>query len=130
VIVRVMGFHKPSAGSARILGFDCHSRSREVKARVGYMPENESFIADMSAVRFLRIMGEISGLPSRAALEKAHEVLFHVGLGEARYRPLGPYSLGSKQMAKLAQAIIHGPQVVILDAPTTGLNPAARPRML
>src|SRR5437762_7127077 len=82
LILTLLGFHKPSAGSARILGFDCHSRSRDVKARVGYMPENEAFIADMSAVRLLRIMGELSGLPPRVALEKAHEVLFHVGLGE------------------------------------------------
>src|SRR2546430_16359238 len=94
------------------------------------MPENDAFIADMSAVRLLRIMGELSGLPPRVALEKAHEVLFHVGLGEARYRPLGTYSLGMKQMAKLAQAIIHGPELVILDEPTNGLDPAARSRML
>src|SRR3989440_598384 len=130
LILTLLGFHKPSAGSARILGLDCHSRSREVKARVGYMPENEALIADMSAVRFLRIMGELSGLPSRVALEKAHEVLFHVGLGEARYRPLGTYSLGMKQMAKLAQAIIHGPELVILDEPTNGLDPQARVRMI
>jgi ABC-2 type transport system ATP-binding protein len=130
LILTLLGFHKPSSGSARILGLDCHTRSREVKARVGYMPENEAFIADMSAVRFLRIMGELSGLPPRVSLEKAHEVLFHVGLGEARYRPLGTYSLGMKQMAKLAQAIMHGPELVILDEPTNGLDPAARARML
>jgi ABC-2 type transport system ATP-binding protein len=75
-------------------------------------------------------MGELSGLPREAALEKAHEVLFHVGLGEARYRTLGTYSLGMKQMAKLAQAIIHGPELVVLDEPTNGLDPAARVRML
>ncbi len=130
LILTLLGFHKASAGSARILGLDCHRQSREVKSRVGYMPENEALIADMSAVRLLRIMGELSGLPSRVALEKAHEVLFHVGLGEARYRPLGTYSLGMKQMAKLAQAIIHGPELVILDEPTNGLDPAARARML
>jgi ABC-2 type transport system ATP-binding protein len=81
-------------------------------------------------VRFLRILGEISGLPPRVALEKAHEVLFHVGLGEARYRKLGTYSVGMKQMAKLAQAIVHAPELVILDEPTNGLDPAARSRML
>jgi ABC-2 type transport system ATP-binding protein len=130
LILTLLGFHKAASGSARILGFDCHSQSREVRSRVGYMPENEAFIAGMTAVRFLRIMGELSGLPSRAALEKAHEVLFHVGLGEARYRALGTYSLGMKQMAKLAQAILHGPELVILDEPTNGLDPAARVRML
>jgi ABC-2 type transport system ATP-binding protein len=84
----------------------------------------------MTAVGFLRLMGELSGLPSRVALEKSHETLFHVGLGEARYRTLGTYSLGMKQMAKLAQAILHGPELVILDEPTNGLDPGARARML
>src|SRR5258708_7819765 len=130
LILTLLGFHKASSGRASILGLDCHARSREVKSRVGYMPENDAFIADMTAVKFLRIMAELSGLPSRVALEKAHEVLFHVGLGEARYRALGTYSLGMKQMAKLAQAIIHGPDLVILDEPTNGLDPAARARML
>ncbi len=130
LILSLLGFHKISGGAARISGLDCQSSSREIKARVGYMPENEAFIADMTAVRFLRIMGELSGLPSRAALEKAHEVLFHVGLGEARYRPIGTYSLGMKQMTKLAQSILHGPEILILDEPTNGLDPAARIRML
>ena len=94
------------------------------------MPENDSFIGDLTAVTFVRLMAEISGLPPEAALEKAHEVLFHVGLGEARYRQVGTYSLGMKQMAKLAQAIVHGPELVILDEPTNGLDPAARRRML
>ncbi len=130
LILTLLGFHKPSAGAARILGLDCHTQSRQVKARVGYMPENEAFVANQTAVNFLRVMGELSGLPPRVALEKAHEVLFHVGLGEARYRNLGTYSLGMKQMAKLAQAILHGPELVILDEPTNGLDPAARARML
>ena len=130
LILTLLGFHKATKGSARVLGFDCHGQSREVKTRVGYMPENDSFIAGMTAVRFLRVMAELSGLPERAALEKAHEVLFHVGLGEARYRKLGTYSLGMKQMAKLAQAVVHGPELVILDEPTNGLDPAARARML
>ncbi len=130
LIQTLLGFHKPSAGAAQILGFDCHRQSLEVKTRIGYMPENDSLIADMTAVAFLRLMGELSGLPAAAALEKAHETLFHVGLGEARYRNVGTYSLGMKQMAKLAQAIIHGPELVILDEPTNGLDPAARQRML
>ena len=130
LIRTLLGFHRPASGSARILGLDCHTQSREVKARVGYMPENDAFLGDVTAVRFLRILGELAGLPPRTALEKAHEVLFHVGLGEARYRTLGTYSLGMKQMAKLAQAILHGPELVILDEPTNGLDPAARVRML
>jgi ABC-2 type transport system ATP-binding protein len=130
LIQTLLGFHLPLAGSAKVLGYDCHRNSRQVRSRIGYMPETESFIANLTAVSFLRLMGEVSGLPREIALEKAHEVLFHVGLGEARYRELGTYSLGMKQMAKLAQAIVHGPELVILDEPTNGLDPAARKRML
>jgi ABC-2 type transport system ATP-binding protein len=130
LIQTLLGFHRPSGGRARVLGLDCMTQSQQVKARLGYMPENDAFIGEMTAVAFLRLMGELSGLPPEPALEKAHEVLFHVGLGEARYRKLGTYSLGMKQMAKLAQAIMHGPELVILDEPTNGLDPAARARML
>ena len=130
LIRTLLGFHKPSAGRARLLGFDCRAEARAVKARVGYMPETDAFVAEQTAVRFTRIMGELSGLPPRVALERAHDTLFHVGLGEARYRPLGTYSVGMKQMAKLAQAIVHSPECVILDEPTNGLDPAARSRML
>jgi ABC-2 type transport system ATP-binding protein len=94
------------------------------------MPESESFVSGLSAVRFVRMMAELSGLPPRAALERAHEALFYVGLGEARYRKLETYSLGMKQLAKLAQAIAHGPELLLLDEPTNGLDPSARQRML
>jgi ABC-2 type transport system ATP-binding protein len=130
LIRTLLGFHCPSSGSARILGHDCRHSTLEAKTRIGYMPENEALIANLTAVAFLRLMGEISGLPPETALEKAHEVLYHVGLGEARYRQLGTYSLGMRQMAKFAQSIVHGPEVLILDEPTNGLDPAARKRML
>jgi ABC-2 type transport system ATP-binding protein len=130
LIMTLLGFLRPSAGRARILGFDCQRRMGEARSRLGYMPENDSFIGEMTAVAFLRQMAELSGVPPDAALEKAHEVLFHVGLGEARYRELRTYSYGMKQMAKLAQAIVHGPELVVLDEPTNGLDPAARRRML
>jgi len=84
----------------------------------------------MSGVRFVRYMAELAGLPPEAALERAHEAFFYVGLGEARYRKLETYSLGMKQLAKLAQAIAHGPEVLLLDEPTNGLDPGARQRML
>jgi ABC-2 type transport system ATP-binding protein len=84
----------------------------------------------MSAVSFVQMMAELSGLPPAAALERAHEALFCVGLAEARYRELGTYSLGMKQLAKLAQAIAHGPKLLILDEPTNGLDPSARQRMI
>ena len=130
LILTLLGFLRPSAGRARILGLDCRRNMGEARSRIGYMPENDSFVGEMTAVTFLRQMAELSGLPPKAALEKAHEVLFHVGLGEARYRELRTYSYGMKQMAKLAQAIVHGPELVVLDEPTNGLDPAARRRML
>jgi ABC-2 type transport system ATP-binding protein len=130
LIQTLLGFVPPSSGTATIFGHDIKSGARQIKTLVGYMPENDSFIANMSAVSFIRMMGELSGLPPAAALERAHEVLFYVGLGEARYRALGTYSLGMKQLAKLAQSIVHGPKLLILDEPTNGLDPPARLRML
>ncbi len=126
----LLGFHRPASGTACVLGRDIVSGGRELRGLIGYMPENDAFIAHMSGVRYVRFMGELSGLPPRAALERAHEALFAVGLGEARYRKLGTYSLGMKQLAKLAQAIVHGPRLLLLDEPTNGLDPAARERML
>ena len=124
----LLGFKKPTAGSARLFGHNIGGSSGE--SLVGYMPERDAFIAGMTGVRFVRMMAELSGLAPRRALERAHEVLFYVGLGEARYRNLETYSLGMKQVAKLAQAIVHGPRLLFLDEPTNGLDPPARARML
>jgi ABC-2 type transport system ATP-binding protein len=126
----LMGFHKPYSGTARVLGHDVRTEARAVRGVLGYMPENDAFIASMSGVRFVRLMAELSGLPSEQALERAHEAFFYVGLGEVRYRALGTYSLGMKQAAKLAQAIVHGPRLLFLDEPTNGLDPPARVRMI
>ena len=95
---------------------------RSIRTLVGYMPENDAFIANLSAVGFVRMMGEISGLPPEAALERAHEVLFYVGLGEARYRPVGTYSLGMKQRLAIGATLIGNPEVVVLDEPTNDLD--------
>jgi ABC-2 type transport system ATP-binding protein len=130
LIQSLLGFVQPSSGQASILGHDIRHHARKVRSMVGYMPESDAFIANMSAVALVRMMGELSGLPAEAALERAHEVLFYVGLGEARYRNVGTYSLGMKQLAKLAQAMVHGPKLVILDEPTNGLDPPARARMI
>ena len=130
LIQTLLGFCPISSGTASILGHDIRREQSQIRTLVGYMPENDAFIANMSAVAFIRMMGELSGLPADAALERAHEVLFYVGLGEARYRMLGTYSLGMKQLAKLAQAIVHGPRLLILDEPTNGLDPPARQRMI
>ena len=130
LIHTLLGFYEPSGGSAQIFGHDISHHAKQIKALVGYMPERDAFIAKMSAVHFVRLMGELSGLPPEAALERAHEALFYVGLGEARYRKLETYSLGMKQLAKLAQAIVHGPKLLFLDEPTNGLDPPARLRMI
>jgi len=130
LINTLLGFYPPTGGTARILGHDIRTDIKSVRSLVGYMPENDSFIGNMSAVSFIRLMGELSGLPAEAALERAHEALFYVGLGESRYRKVGTYSLGMKQLAKLAQAIVHGPKLIILDEPTNGLDPPARQRMV
>ncbi len=130
LIQTLLGFCPVATGTAKIFGQDIRHHLRQIRAQIGYMPENDAFIADMTAVTFIRMMGELSGLPAQAALERAHEVLFYVGLGEARYRKLGTYSLGMKQMAKLAQALVHGPRLLILDEPTNGLDPSARQRMV
>jgi len=126
----LLGFYEPSAGTARIFGKDIKTEAREIRGLMGYMPESDAFIAGMTGVRFVRLMGEVSGLPSERALERAHESMFYVGLGEARYRKVETYSLGMKQLAKLAQALVHGPRLLFLDEPTNGLDPAARERML
>jgi len=130
LIHTLLGFYEPSGGSAHIFGHDIVDHAKQIKSLVGYMPERDAFISKMSAVHFVRLMGELSGLPAEAALERAHEALFYVGLGEARYRKLETYSLGMKQLAKLAQAIVHGPKLLFLDEPTNGLDPPARLRMI
>jgi ABC-2 type transport system ATP-binding protein len=130
LIHTLLGFHPASSGTAQIFGHDIAHEANQIKSLIGYMPERDSFIAKMSAVHFVRLMGELSGLPAEAALERAHEALFYVGLGEARYRRLETYSLGMKQLAKLAQAIVHGPKLIFLDEPTNGLDPPARLRMI
>ena len=126
----LLGFFRPSSGTARLAGLDVVKESREVRRAIGYMPENDAFVAGISGVRTVAMFAELSGLPRAEALERAHEALFAVGLGEVRYRNVETYSLGMKQLAKLAQAIAHGPRVLFLDEPTNGLDPPARQRML
>ncbi len=130
LINTLLGFHLLSKGKARVFGLDTHKDRAEIRGGIGFMPENDSFIGNMSGVRFVRYMAELAGLPSGVALERAHEALFYVGLGEVRYRKVNTYSLGMKQLVKLAQALAHGPKLLILDEPTNGLDPVARQRMI
>jgi ABC-2 type transport system ATP-binding protein len=130
LINTLLGFHAPVHGTARVFELDArHDRAR-IRQSIGYMPENDSFIGNMTGVRFVRYMAELAGLPPGEALERAHEALFYVGLGEVRYRNISTYSLGMKQLIKLAQALAHGPRLLILDEPTNGLDPIARQRMI
>mgnify|MGYP001278442764 CR=1 FL=1 len=126
----LLGLVPATGGRAEVLGHDVVTEGPEVRAKVGYLPEHDCLPPDVSASDFVVHMAMMSGLPRVAARERAAEVLRHVGLAEERYRPMGGYSTGMKQKAKLAQALAHDPRLVLLDEPTNGLDPAARDEML
>jgi ABC-2 type transport system ATP-binding protein len=126
----MLGLIAPSGGSVRVFDLDPTVKTDEVRARVGYMPENDCLPPDVSAAEFVTHLGRISGLPRTAARERASEALRHVGLYEERYRQIGGYSTGMKQRVKLAQALVHDPDLLLLDEPTNGLDPAGRDAML
>ena len=130
LIKTLLGFVKPTSGSASVLGMDVGSGDRRIRQRVGLMPEQDCHIPGMDAVDFVAFAGELAGMPEGDAMRRAHEVLEYCGLGEARYRNLETYSTGMKQRIKLAQALIHGPKLLLLDEPTNGLDPAGREDML
>ena len=125
----LLGLLEPTA-ARQVLGHDIATQSAEIRRLVGYMPEHDCLPPDVSASDFVVHMARMSGLPATAARERAADVLRHVGLDEERYRQMGGYSTGMKQRAKLAQALVHDPQLVFLDEPTNGLDPAARIDML
>ena len=126
----LMGFLVPEKGSMKVLGLDVATSPLEIRERIGYMPESDSHIPGMNAVSFVAYCGQLSGLPAVDAMQRAHEVLYYVGLGEARYRNLETYSTGMKQRIKLAQAIVHDPDLLFLDEPTNGMDPKGRDEML
>ena len=126
----LLGLLLPTSGEVRVLGLDPVTDGERVRARVGYMPEHDCLPPDMIAAEFVTHMGRISGLPKTVARERASEALRHVGLYEERYRQIGGYSTGMKQRVKLAQALVHDPDLLLLDEPTNGLDPAGREAML
>ena len=126
----LLGLIKPDNGRITVLDLDVAVSPLEIRARVGYMPENDAQIPGMSAVAFVAYCGELSGLPAADAMQRAHEVLYYVGLGEARYRNVETYSTGMKQRIKLAQALVHDPDLLLLDEPTNGMDPKGRDEML
>jgi ABC-2 type transport system ATP-binding protein len=125
-----LGLLPPTSGQARVLDLDPTTQSAAVRARIGYMPEHDCLPPDLSAAEFVTHLGRMSGLPRTAARERASEALRHVGLYEERYRQIGGYSTGMKQRVKLAQALVHDPDLLLLDEPTNGLDPAGRDAML
>lgn len=126
----LLGFLKPANGRGSVLGNNILAERLKVRQLVGYLPEDDCLIPDMSAVRFLTYFGELCGMPKTDATQRAHEVLHYVGLGEARYRNVETFSSGMKQRIKLAQALIHDPKLLLLDEPTNGMDPAGREEML
>lgn len=132
LIKLLLGLLIPTSGKARIAGCDPQVRAErlQLRRRVGYMPESECLIPRMNGVELVCALGELTGLTRRDAMMRAHEVLDYVGLEEARYRKLDEYSTGMKQRLKLAQALVHDPDLLLLDEPTNGLDPKGRKHML
>ena len=126
----LLGFLTPSTGRAHVLGMEVAKHPLDVRQKVGYMPEIDCHIPGMNAVSLTAYMGELCGMPGVEALQRAHEALYYVGLGDERYRNVETYSTGMKQRVKLAQALVHGPQILFLDEPTNGLDPKGRMEML
>jgi ABC-2 type transport system ATP-binding protein len=130
MIRALLGFVPPTEGQLTVLGLDVAKSPLAVRGRIGYMPENDGHIPGMNAVSFVAFCAELAGLPRADAMQRAHEVLFYVGLGEARYRNVETYSTGMKQRIKLAQALVHDPDLLFLDEPTNGMDPKGREEML
>src|SRR6185436_15451208 len=126
----LLGFVIPTHGQMRVLGLDVATSPLQIRSRIGYMPESDAHIPGMNAVSFVAYCGQLCGLPPADAMQRAHEVLFYVGLGEARYRNVETYSTGMKQRIKLAQALVHDPNLLLLDEPTNGMDPKGRDEML
>jgi ABC-2 type transport system ATP-binding protein len=126
----LLGFLQPHSGGGAVLGRDIRKDQLALRQKVGYMPENDCHIPGMTAVSFVAYAGQLSGMTPKDAMQRAHEILYYVGLGEARYRRIETYSLGMKQRIKLAQALVHDPEMIFLDEPTNGLDPKGRVEML
>jgi len=126
----LLGFVTPNQGRMSVLGMNVAEQPLQIRARLGYMPESDAHIPGMNAVSFVAYCGQLAGLPPVDAMQRAHEVLYYVGLGEARYRNVETYSTGMKQRIKLAQALVHDPDLLFLDEPTNGMDPKGRDEML
>jgi len=130
ILKAVLGLLRPATGKATVLGFDAAREPVALRDRVGYMPEKDAAIPGLTGLEMVILAGQLSGLPAADAKQRAHEVLYLVGLDEPRYRPVATYSLGMKQKAKLATALVHDPDLIFLDEPTNGLDPGGRKEVL
>lgn len=126
----LLGFVRPATGRVSVLGLDAQTDSTSLRRRLGYAPEDDALLPGLTGVAAVALCARLSGLPRVDALQRAHEMLHFVGLGEVRYRRVETYSQGMRQRLKLAQAIVHDPELLILDEPTNGLDPAGRQEML
>ncbi len=126
----LLGLLPPSSGTGRVLGHELHQSGVALRRAIGYMPEADALVPGMQGAAYVALAGELYGMPRKQALRRAHEVLTYLDLGDARYRKLEEYSTGMKQRLKLAQALVHDPPVLLLDEPTSGMDPAGREGML
>ncbi|NOY93058.1 MAG: ABC transporter ATP-binding protein [Deltaproteobacteria bacterium] len=126
----LLGLVRHERGTVKVFGHDVAREPFEVRAQIGYMPEGDSVLPELTALEFASFAAELCGLPRAEAVGRAHQVLHYCGLGEARYRRLGSFSTGMKQRARLAQALVGDPKLLLLDEPTSGLDPRGRDEML
>jgi ABC-2 type transport system ATP-binding protein len=126
----LLGFLRPQNGKGVILGHDLAMHHKQIRSGIGYMPESDCLIPGMDAVSLTSYLGQLSGMPRQESIKRAHDVLYYVGLEESRYRQVETYSSGMKQRLKLAQALVHDPRLLLLDEPTSGMDPGGRREML
>jgi ABC-2 type transport system ATP-binding protein len=130
LIKTLLGLVQITGGSAEVLGHKLPHEGRAIRSKVGYMPEDDCYLAGLSGVESVRLAARLSGLPSVEALRRAHEVLDFCGMEQERYRTVETYSTGMRQKTRFAQAIVHDPELIILDEPTSGLDPEEREALL
>src|SRR5437588_8308599 len=126
----LLGLLPPTSGSGRVLGHALDGAGVELRRAIGYMPEADALVPGLRGADYVGLAGELYGMPRKQALRRAHEVLSYLDLGDARYRRLEEYSTGMRQRLKLAQALVHDPPALLLDEPTSGMDPAGRDAML
>jgi ABC-2 type transport system ATP-binding protein len=130
LIRTLLGLIGLDSGTGRVLGMDIRANKLDIRQAVGFVPEDECLFPGVTGIGFVAYAGELVGMRSADAMQRAHEMLDYVGLGEARYRPVESYSSGMKQRIKIAAAIVHDPKLLILDEPTNGMDPSGRDDVL